>query len=175
MQGLDFGYSIDPSVLEAIYEYNGGYIIDEELYKTGLSNKVIADFISNQPEQCLVIADSAEPKSIDEMSGYGLSIVGAQKGPGSVNQGLQFVQGQKISITRRSVKTITAYQNYTWYKDKRTTEQVSVPDDSIHEWSNSMDAIRYGFNGQGENTKAIQAQQARFARNKQNISNSSTR
>lgn len=174
-RGLDFGYSIDPSVLEAIYEYNGGYIIDEELYQKGLSNKQIADFINNRPEQCLVIADSAEPKSIDEISVYGVNIVGCHKGPGSVNQGIQFVQNQKISITRRSTKTITAYQNYVWLKDRRTTEHLPVPDDTIHEWSNSMASVRYAFNGTGGNTKAVQQQLNKFQSNKHKILNSSTK
>lgn len=145
-RGLDFGYSVDPSVLEAIYEYNGGYIIDEELYEKGLSNKSLADFILNLAEQCLVIADSAEPKSIDEISSYGVKIVGAEKGQGSVLQGIQFIQDLKISVTKRSLKTLTAYRNYTWSKDKNE-KVIQVPDDAIHEWSNPMDAIRYGFNG----------------------------
>jgi len=165
-RGLDFGYTIDPSVLEDIYEYNGGYIIDESLYAKGLSNKSIADHILNQPDQCLVIADSAEPKSIDEIANYGVQIVGCQKGSGSVNQGIQFVANQKISITRKSLKTITAYHNYCWQSDKRTTEHLPVPDDSIHEWSNSMCAIRYGFNGSGGNSRALEQQRRQFEINK---------
>ncbi len=145
-RGLDFGYSVDPTVLEAIYEYNGGYIIDEELYSKGLSNKSIADFINNLEQQCLVIADSAEPKSVDEISGYGVKILGAQKGADSVRQGIQFVQGLKISITRRSQKTIKAFRSYLWEVDRKE-KIILVPDDAIHEWSNPMDAIRYGFNG----------------------------
>lgn len=174
-RGMDFGYSIDPTVIEDIYEYNGGYIIDEILYKKGLSNKSIADFILNQPIQCLVIADSAEPKSIDEIAGYGVSIVGAQKGKGSVNQGIQFVQGLKISITRRSPKTILAYQNYTWLTDKRTIEQLAIPDDSIHEWSNSMDAVRYGFNGQGGTSRILDLQKQRWETTKFNLKNKSNK
>lgn len=174
-RGLDFGYSNDPSVIEDIYEFNGGYIIDETLYRKGLSNKSIADFLLNQKEQCLVVADSAEPKSIAELSSYGVSIVGCQKGAGSVNQGIQFVQSQKISITRRSTKTLLAYQNYCWATDKRTTEHLPIPDDSIHEWSNSMDAIRYGFNGQGGNSRAVEEQKRQFEKNKLNFTNYSNK
>lgn len=173
-RGLDFGYSVDPTVIIAIYEYNGGFILDEELYQKGLSNKGIADFLSNQTEQCVVIADSAEPKSIDEISSYGVSISGAQKGSGSVLQGIQFVQGQKISITAKSLKTITAYRNYLWDMDKNG-KNLGIPDDSIHEWSNSMDAIRYGFNGAKENTSLVRRQQEQFRVNKQNILNNSTK
>lgn len=143
--GVDFGYSVDPTVIVAIYEYNGGFIIDEITYQKELSNKSIADIFNNQ-EKALVIADSAEPKSIDEIRSYGVNIIGATKGQGSVWQGIQFVQQQKISITTRSVKTWKAYLRYLLREDKNG-KVINEPDDTVHEWSNPMDAIRYGFNG----------------------------
>lgn len=146
-RGLDFGYSVDPTVIEDIYEYNGGFIIDERTYQKGLSNKAIADKLLNFDEpQALIIADSAEPKSIDEIASYGLNIIGAKKGKGSVLQGIQYVQNQKISVTKRSTKTIKAYNNYLWAVD-RYEKIIQVPDNTNHEWSNPLDAIRYGFNG----------------------------
>jgi phage terminase large subunit len=146
-RGLDFGYSVDPTVIEDLYEYNGGYIIDERVYQKGLSNKAIADKILNfESPQTLVIADSAEPKSIDEIASYGINIFGAKKGQGSVQQGIQYVQGQKISVTKRSSKTILAYRNYMFALD-RNGKIIQVPDDTNHEWSNPCDSIRYGFNG----------------------------
>ena len=145
-RGLDFGYSVDPTVIVDVYYWNGAYVLDERLYQKSLSNKTIADVILNYEEpQTLVTADSAEPKSIDEIRNYGVNIMGAIKGPGSVYQGIQFVQAQKIYITRRSVKTLKAYRNYLWMTDK-SGRIINEPDDSIHEWSNPMDAIRYGFN-----------------------------
>ena len=144
-RGLDFGYSIDPTVIIDIYEYNGGFILDEILYQKGMSNKAIADFINTREEpHILIIADSAEPKSIDEIHEYGVNIVPALKGPGSVNKGIQYVQAQRISLTKRSTKTIKAYRNYLWVVDN-DGKIVNVPDDTIHEWSNAMDAIRYGL------------------------------
>lgn len=145
-RGLDFGYSVDPTVVEDIYYYNGGYILDELLYMKGLSNKSIADVLNiNGLGKILTSADGAEPKSIDEIRSYGVNIIAAPKGAGSVNQGIQYVQDQQVSITKRSLKTIKAYRNYLWAKDKRTGKYLSTPDDAIHEWSNSMDAVRYGF------------------------------
>jgi phage terminase large subunit len=141
--GLDFGYTNDPTVIEAIYYYNGGYIIDEVCYQTGMKNKMIADLLLNLPK-ALVVADSAEPKSIDEIAGYGVSIVGSQKGQGSVMRGIDYVQSQKISVTRRSAKTLKAYDNYKFVIDKEGNV-LNEPDDTIHEWSNAMDAIRYGI------------------------------
>ena len=142
--GLDFGYTNDPTVIEAIYRINGGLLIDQITYQKGLSNKAIADILLNLP-RALVVADSAEPKSIDEIAGYGINIIGASKGAGSVYQGIQYVQAQKISITQRSTQTIKAYRNYLFQTDKNGVI-INDPDDTIHEWSNSMDAIRYGLN-----------------------------
>lgn len=138
--GLDFGYSIDPTALVAIYSYNGGYIVDECLYMKGMSNKRIADVILNLP-QALVIADSAEPKSIDELKEYGLNVLGAQKGQGSVNQGIQYVQDQKISVTQRSTKLWREYNNYLWKTDK-DGKTVNVPEPG---WDHALDALRYGM------------------------------
>lgn len=157
-RGMDFGYTNDPTVLVDIYEYDGGYIIDETIYSTGLSNKMIYDKVQVLPEpKTLIIADSSDPKSIDELSLYGLNIVGAKKGPGSVYQGIQFVQGLKISVTARSVRTWKAYLNYLFIEDN-SGKILNDPDDSVHEWSNSMDAIRYGFNGviTGQNNAEIE-------------------
>ncbi len=158
-RGLDFGYTNDPTVIEDIYEYNNGFIIDELTYQKGLSNKMIADILNAKDGKILTIADSAEPKSIDEITGYGINILGAQKGQGSVYQGIQYVQAQKISITARSVKTIKAYRNYMFLKDKNDNV-INEPNDTVHEWSNSMDAIRYGLDS--FNNRSITTKQYRF-------------
>lgn len=144
-RGLDFGYSNDPTVIVDIYYYNGSFIIDEQVYQKGLSNRSIADLIKSLPQpQTMIICDSAEPKSIDELKMYGINAIPAIKGQGSVNQGIQFVQSQKVSLTKRSVNTIKAYRNYSYLVDKNG-KITNDPDDTIHEWSNSMDAIRYGL------------------------------
>lgn len=140
--GLDFGYSNDPTAIIAIYYYNGGYILDEVLYRKGLSNKQIADVLVNLPH-ALIIADSAEPKSIDELKLYGLSVLPTEKGRDSVNQGIQFVQQQRISVTKRSVNTIKEYRNYLWETDKEG-KIINTP---IDIFNHSMDAVRYGFDG----------------------------
>src|SRR3990167_5180228 len=138
--GLDFCYSNDPTAIVAVYYYDGGYIWDEICYQKGLSNKQIYDLISNQPV-ALVIADSAEPKSIDEIKAFGANIIGAEKGKDSVNNGIQIVQDQKISITKRSVNLIKEYRNYLWETDK-DGKILNVPE---HAFSHSMDAVRYGL------------------------------
>ena len=142
--GGDFGYTNDPTVIEAIYQWNGAFVIDQVTYQKGLSNRSIADILLNRSERALSVFDSAEPKSIDEIASYGVNIIGANKGAGSVLQGIQYVQNQKIYITNRSVETIKAYRNYLFMKDKNDVV-INEQDDSVHEWSNSMDAIRYGL------------------------------
>lgn len=138
--GLDFGYTNDPTAIIAIYYYNGGYILDEITYQKGLSNKQIADILNNQPK-ALVMADSAEPKSIDEIKLYGVNVLGTVKGKDSVNQGIQYVQDQQISITKHSTYTIDENRRYMWLSDK-DGEVTNVP---METWNHAMDAIRYGF------------------------------
>lgn len=138
--GLDFGYSNDPTAIVAIYKYNGGFIFDEITFQKGLSNKQIADILKNT-DKTLVIADSAEPKSIDEIKSYGINILGAIKGPGSLTQGVQYVQDQRCSVTKRSLNIIKEYRNYLWQTDKNG-KVLNQPEAGF---DHSMDAIRYGL------------------------------
>jgi phage terminase large subunit len=138
--GLDFGYSNDPTGVVAIYYYNGGYILDEIAYLKQLSNKQIADILINLP-RALVMADSAEPKSVDEIRTYGINILPAQKGQGSVLQGIQYVQDQRISVTKRSLNLLKEYRNYLWMTDK---DGIIINEPSPI-FNHLMDAIRYGL------------------------------
>ena len=141
-RGLDFGYTNDPTGLIDIYEYNGGYIFDEQLYRKGLLNKQIADYILNLTDpECLVIADSAEPKSIDEIKLYGVNILPAIKGSGSINTGIAFIKGQKISFTKRSINLKLEYENYAWIVDKEGNT-INTP---IDFFNHLLDAARYGM------------------------------
>jgi len=139
-RGIDFGYSNDPTAIVDIYKYNGGFILDEITYQKGLSNKQIADIINNLPKT-LNIADSAEPKSIDEIHSYGVMIQPCVKGKDSVNQGIQYVQDQRISITKRSLNIIREYRNYLWQTDKNG-KIINVPEPGF---DHALDAVRYGM------------------------------
>jgi len=150
--GLDFGYSNDPTALIAVYYYNGGFILDEITYQKGLSNKQIADIINNQPK-ALVMADSAEPKSIDEIMSYGVNIIATQKGKDSVNQGIQFVQDQRISVTKRSINIIHEYRNYMWQTDK-DGKIINEPDVVFN---HAMDALRYALESYKPDTEDYNA------------------
>jgi phage terminase large subunit len=139
--GLDFGYSNDPAAIVAVYKYNGGYILDEILYQKGYSNKRIADAILNQEKTALIIADSAEPKSIDELISYGINVIGANKGADSVNYGIRLIQDQRISMTKRSVNLIKEYRNYLWRTDKNGAI-LDIPEGGF---DHALDAARYAL------------------------------
>lgn len=138
--GLDWGYSIDPTAIDAIYKWNDSYVIDEIVHQKGLSNRQISELLLNL-ERASVIADSAEPKSIDEVASYGVPIFPSTKGTDSVRQGIQVVQDQKIFITKRSVNALKEYRNYLWKVDregKTTNEPTDI-------WNHHMDGIRYAL------------------------------
>ena len=138
--GLDFGYSIDQTAIDAIYKWNDSFIIDEIIYQKGLSNRQISELMLNL-DRASVIADSAEPKSIDEIASYGVPIFPSVKGKDSVNQGIQYVQDQNIFVTKRSVNLLKEYRNYLWKVD-REGKTTNEPSDI---WNHHMDAIRYAI------------------------------
>ena len=90
-------------------------------------------------EKVLVIADSAEPKSIDELTVYGVDIVPAIKGQGSVLMGIQSVQNRKISVTKRSTNLLKEYRSYLWDTDVNGRNINKPTQGNDH----AMDAIRY--------------------------------
>lgn len=140
-RGIDFGFTNDPTAIIDVYYYNGGYVLDEIAFLKGLSNKQIVDIIQAQEQKCLCVADSAEPKSIQEISSYGVMITPADKGPDSVVHGIQLVQEASISVTKRSINLIKEYRNYLWMVDKNG-KILNEPD---HTFSHSMDAVRYAL------------------------------
>lgn len=165
---LDFGYTNDPTAIVAVYYYNGGYILNEIIYQKGLSNKQIADILKAQERQSVTIADSAEPKSIDEIASYGITILPAEKGKDSVINGIQLLQGQRISVTKRSINIIREYRNYLWIVDKNG----KILNEPEHTFSHSMDAIRYGMSfilkkSVGTETQLRQDEQFQIRRNRQ--------
>lgn len=137
--GLDFGYDPDPAALVAVYYYNGGYILDELLYQREIDNLTLAKMFKNLPRG-LVIADSAEPKSIKEISSFGVNIIGADKGPESVRYGVKTLQAQRISVTAKSINLIKEYRNFYQATDRKTNVQIIGKYDGIR---HALDAARY--------------------------------
>ena len=136
-RGLDFGYSVDPTAATDIYEYNGGYILDELIYRKGMSNGEIATALKEG--DILTVGDSAEPKSIDELKAYGITIVPAEKGADSVLHGIQLMQGLKISVTTRSQKLWQEYSRLMWDRDKNGVWLQRPENGNDH----AIDGVRY--------------------------------
>jgi len=143
--GLDFGYSNDPSAGGAVYKWNDAIVLDEILHQKGLSNQQIAEVFQSN-DRAIVVADSAEPKSIDEIRSHGIPIIPSQKGKDSVNHGIQYVQDQKIFVTKRSINLWKEYRNYLWMTDKDGTI-INTPSPI---WNHHMDWIRYALNSAGQ-------------------------
>ena len=142
--GLDFGYTNDPSAyFMGFLDLNSKRLyVWDEMYQTGMSNKAIYQEIQRMGYvKERVTGDCAEPKSIDELKGYGLKIKGAKKGKDSVNNGIQWIQDLEIVIHPRCVNFITEISNYTWEKDKYN-KKLNIP---IDDFNHLMDAMRYAL------------------------------
>lgn len=142
--GLDFGYTNDPSALFCGFlslEQKRIYVWDE-LYKKGLSNKAIHGEITRMGYiKENITADSAEPKSIDELRGMGLRVKPAKKGKDSINNGIQWIQDFEIIVHPRCVNFLTEISSYQWKTDK-FNNKLNVPEDDNN---HLMDAMRYGL------------------------------
>ena len=143
--GLDFGYTNDPSALFCgILDVKAKKLwVFDEMYEKALSNKDIYNNIVKlgfAKEQ--IIADCAEPKSIDELKYYGLRrIQGAKKGKDSINNGIQWIQELEIIVHPRCVNFLTEISNYQWDTDK-FGNKVNKPIDG---YNHLMDAMRYAL------------------------------
>lgn len=142
--GLDFGYTNDPTAFFCglLDRDNKKLYVFDEMYEKGLSNKRIADTVKEMGYgKERITADSAEPKSIDELKSLGLRVKGAAKGKDSVKNGIQWIQDLEIIIHPQCVKFLTEISNYTWDKDKFGNKLNSPIDDFNH----LMDAMRYAL------------------------------
>lgn len=142
--GMDFGYTNDPTAffIGFLDEKNKALYIWDELYEKGLTNRMIYDrLVSMGYGKESIICDSAEPKSIAELRGYGLRAKAAVKGKDSISHGIQYIQGLTIYIHPRCVNFTTEIQNYTFDKDK-FGNAINQP---IDDFNHLMDAMRYAL------------------------------
>lgn len=134
--GLDFGYTNDPTAIIEVYKYNDTRILNEICYRTGMVNNDIAKEL---PNNIKVWADSAEPKSIEEIRRRGINISGAKKGKDSIMYGISTMQNQKYLVTSNSTNLIKEFRYYCWDKDKNG-KKLNKP---IDKYNHGMDAVRY--------------------------------
>jgi phage terminase large subunit len=143
--GMDFGFTNDPTSLScALVDIpNRELYIFDELYEKALLNDEIAQRVIDKGYgKELIIADSAEPKSIVDLRRYGLrKVARAEKGPDSIKNGIQYIQQYTIFVHPRCVNAINELSNYVWDTNKYD-EPINKP---IDEYNHFLDALRYSM------------------------------
>ncbi|MDD6699178.1 PBSX family phage terminase large subunit [uncultured Selenomonas sp.] len=145
--GLDFGFAIDPMAFVAMHydaKHEELYIFGE-IYEQKLTNKRGAEKIKEllPHATAIIVADSAEPKSIAEMKEYGLRVTGARKGPDSVEYGIRWLQSLAgIYIDkRRAPNAFREFVGYEYERNRAGQFISAYPDANNH----AIDAVRYGL------------------------------
>lgn len=139
--GMDFGFTNDPSTLIAVYRYNNELYLDELIYQTKLTNSDLIAKLKelNVYQHQMIVADSAEPKSIEDIRRAGFRIDGAKKGADSIRNSIDTLQAYKLCVSKRSINLIKELRNYKWVTDK-DGKSTSQP---IDNYNHAIDAIRY--------------------------------
>jgi phage terminase large subunit len=141
---MDFGFTNDPTAIVASIVKGDDLFIFKEFTGTGKTNQQIADIIVSMGfSKSIIIADSAEPKSVAEIKRCGIArIRESQKGKDSIIHGIQRLQGYHMHVHPSCENIITELENYAWIKDKATGEYTNKP---IDMFNHSLDALRYSL------------------------------
>ena len=138
--GIDYGYSNDPTACVLVFKKHDRVYLHEILYQKGLTNSDIVDILKAKGYgEVITYADSAEPKSIEEMRRLGLYIKPATKGQGSINAGISKLKEYDIFVSNESKNILREYQSYYWEQLKDGTI-INKPQDKEN---HLMDSIRY--------------------------------
>jgi len=143
--GQDFGFSADPTTLVAtsIDSVNKVIYLKLHLYQTGLTTSDIYRLNKSIANDCLIVADSAEPRLINELRDKGLNIMEAIKGQGSITYGISLLQDYDLIVDEDSIDLIKELNNYSWLERKSKTP--------IDKHNHALDAIRYAVGYQLDN------------------------
>jgi phage terminase large subunit len=135
--GMDFGFTNDPTTLIEVYRFNGELYVNQLLYSTGLTNQDIGNKLTELgfDKSKRIIADSAEPKSIEELRRMGFNIQGAIKGADSIRASIDILKRFVINITGNSTHTKKEFMSYKWSEKN--------PNEPIDGYNHTIDAIRY--------------------------------
>jgi phage terminase large subunit len=142
-RGMDFGFTNDPTTVIDVFLQNGALWLDEVLWERGLTNpQIYQRLLEEDPasRRKRTIADSSEPKSIQELKDLGLPIEGADKGPDSVRAGIDSLKRYQLNVTQRSSHLRQELSNYKWKVDKATGLATNVPIDAFN---HGLDPVRY--------------------------------
>jgi len=146
-RGLDFGFAVDPAAY-VVCGYDRKHkriLIWHEYYKVGVSNSgLYAQIKAENKNNEMVLADSAEPKSISELTQYGLRIGGVKKGRDSVEYGIKFLQdlNEIVIDDKRCPETAREFLSYELERDAYGNFKDGYPDKNNH----AIDAVRYAMN-----------------------------
>lgn len=152
--GQDFGFTNDPSALVGVWMQNGELWVKELIYQRGLTNQ---DLASKYKELGIyqgqyVVADSAEPKSIQELINLQFSVYPAEKGADSIKNSIDILKRYKLNITNDSTNLIKELRTYKWMLDK-TGNSINKPIDYNN---HAIDALRYvALNKLGKNNNGV--------------------
>jgi len=144
--GLDFGFASDPATISRSHydKKHKTIYITGEMYKTGLTNDLLAAEIKDMIGYEYINCDSAEPKSIQELKNLGINALPAEKGKDSVVFGIQWLQQQKIVIDTSCQNTKNELQQYKWKEDGQGNA-IRIP---IDKNNHLIDALRYAYVGE---------------------------
>lgn len=141
VQGLDFGYTNDPTAWNQTYIDTDNkiiYVYDGH-YQHSMSNSDIAEMLKEKKaHRHKTVADSAEPKSIDSLISKGCKIVAAKKGKDSINAGVDFLLEYEIIVNAHLSDFMTEFMNYAW--QVKDGKQLNKP---IDEFNHFIDSLRY--------------------------------
>jgi len=139
--GLDWGFSNDPTAIVEVWQFIDELYFNELVYKTGLTNQDIHRHLEmlGIDRSIEIIADSADPKSIEELYRLKYNIKPAQKGPDSVLKGIDVLKRYKLNVVKSSVNITKELQNYKWVTDKNG----NTLNQPVDNFNHGMDAIRY--------------------------------
>lgn len=150
--GMDVGWTDPSAVINTLYDRANKIIyVYEEFYKSGCQPSELATAIKEMDiGKTKLYVDSAEPRTIQYFRNEGINAFGATKGKDSVRAGYQFLQDNLIIVHPSCQKLIIELSNFAYIKSKQTGEWT---DDTTHEWSHAIDALRYGYADIYTNTK----------------------
>ncbi|MBQ9639137.1 MAG: PBSX family phage terminase large subunit [Bacteroidales bacterium] len=137
--GLDFGFTHDQTAAVRCGLIGDDIYVDELFYRTGMLSSDISHELHTAAGGLMIVADSADPRLIQEIANAGLLIYPVQKGAGSIEAGIDKLKTMRIHVTSRSKNLITELKNYTWSKDK-DGRYINVPIDA---YNHALDALRY--------------------------------
>jgi len=141
--GLDFGYSNDPTCLIRIHQRDNDLYFEELIYTTGLTNQDICEELRSLDlrKEAEIFADSAEPKSIEEIYRQGYNIRPTKKGKDSIKVGIDLMRTYKLFVTKGSLNLIKEFRNYKYKEDKNNR----ILNEPVDRFNHGIDAIRYGL------------------------------